>query len=70
MINVPLSLGISSEFAYEAALASIAASIGAWGTSRAKEDASTAKAERWGTFAGLRAPTSMELGNSLKVDEK
>ncbi len=70
MIKVLRSLGIRSEFAYGAALASIVASIGAWATSRAKEDASAAKAERWGIFVGLWAPTFMGIGNALKVDEK
>jgi hypothetical protein len=70
MIKVLKGLGMRSEFLYGAALASIVASIGAWGTSRSKEDASAAKAERWGIFVGLWAPTFMGIGNALKVDEK
>ncbi len=70
MIKILKSVGIRSDFLYGAALASIVASIGAWGTSRSKEDASAAKAERWGIFVGLWAPTFMGIGNALKVDEK
>lgn len=70
MIKILKSVGIKSDFLYGAALASVVASIGAWGTSRSKEDASAAKAERWGIFVGLWAPTFMGIGNALKVDEK
>jgi hypothetical protein len=70
MIKILKSVGIKSDFLYGAALASIVASIGAWGTSRSTEDASAAKAERWGIFVGLWAPTFMGIGNALKVDEK
>lgn len=70
MMKVLRGLGIRSEFAYVAALASIAASISAWATSRSKEDAPAAKAEHWGLFVGLWAPTFMGIGNALKVDEK
>lgn len=70
MIKILKSVGIKSDILYGAALASIVASIGAWGTSRSKEDASAAKAERWGIFVGLWAPTFMGIGNALKVDEK
>lgn len=70
MIKILKSVGMKSDFLYGAALASIVASIGAWGTSRSKQDASAAKAERWGIFVGLWAPTFMGIGNALKVDEK
>ncbi|MEJ7715601.1 MAG: hypothetical protein WKF40_07820 [Thermoleophilaceae bacterium] len=45
------------------------ASIGAWATSRTKEEAPAARAERWGIFVGLWAPTFMEIGNALKAEE-
>ncbi len=70
MIKVLNGLGINSEIAYGAALISIAASIGAWATSRSKEEAPAAKAERWGIFVGLWAPTFMGIGNALKEEEK
>lgn len=70
MIKILRGIGIRSEIAYGAALVSIAASIGAWATSRSKEEAPAAKAERWGIFVGLWAPTFMGIGNALKVREK
>ena len=70
MVKILRSLRISSDIAYGACLASIAASIGAWATSRSKEEAPAAKAERWGIFVGLWAPTFMAIGNALRVDEK
>lgn len=70
MIKILRGIGIRSEIAYGAALVSIAASIGAWATSRSKEEAPAAKAERWGIFVGLWAPTFMGIGNALKVGEK
>ena len=70
MVKILRNLGVNSEVAYGAALTSIAASIGAWATSRSKEEAPAAKAERWGIFVGLWAPTFMAIGNALKVEEK
>lgn len=70
MIKLLRGVGITSEFAYLAAVVSIGLSIAAWATSRSKEDAPAAKAERWGIFVGLWAPTFMALGNALKVEEK
>lgn len=63
-------LGIRSEAAYLASFASIACSIAAWATSRSKEDAPAAKAERWGIFVGLWAPTFMGIGNALRIEER
>ena len=69
MVKILRSIGITSEFAYIAGLTSVGVSIAAWATSRNKEEAPSAKAERWGIFIGLWAPTFMEIGNALKVDE-
>ena len=70
MVKLLTGLGITSELAYTAGLVSIGASIAAWSASSKKEDASQAKAERWGIFVGLWAPTFMSIGNALKVEEK
>lgn len=70
MINLLHRTGVTSEVAYLAGLASIVASIAAWATSRSKESAPAAKAERWGIFIGLWAPTFMQIGNALKLEEK
>ncbi len=70
MVKLLKGLGMSSEFAYTAGLVSIAASIASWFASSRGEEAGQAKAERWGIFVGLWAPTFMSIGNALKVDEK
>lgn len=69
MIKLLHDLGFRSDVAYIAGLASIGASIAAWGASRTQEDAPAHKAERWGIFVGLWAPTWMALGNALKIYE-
>jgi hypothetical protein len=69
MIGLIRRLGITSDLAHAAAIASIGASIAAWATSRSKEDAPAAKAERWGIFVGLWAPTFFQLGTALKLED-
>lgn len=59
-------LGIPSDAAYIAALASIAGSIAAWAWRNEKD---AANSERLGIFIGLWAPTFMLIGNSLKSEE-
>ena len=59
-------LGIPSDAAYVAALASIAGSIIAWAW---RDETNAANAERLGIFIGLWAPTFMLIGNSLKSEE-
>ena len=68
MIKVLKTLGLSSEVAYAAGLLSIVASIGAWAAAKSADDKPSA--QRWGIFIGLWAPTFMEIGNALKVEEK
>jgi hypothetical protein len=69
MIKILRGLGITSDVAYLAAMASIGASVAAWAASRAMEDAPGEKVDRWGIYVGLWAPTFMALGNALKADE-
>lgn len=69
MIKLLRTVGITSNIAHLAAVVSIGTSIAAWAASRSKEDAPAAKAERWGIFIGLWAPTFMALGNALKDAE-
>jgi hypothetical protein len=69
MIKLLRGLGITSDVAYLASIASIGASIAAWTASSRMEDAPGEKADRWGIYVGLWAPTFMALGNALKVDE-
>ncbi len=69
MIKFLRDLGITSDVAYLAAVASIGASVAAWAASRRMEDAPGEKADRWGIYVGLWAPTFMALGNAIKIDE-
>jgi hypothetical protein len=69
MIKLLRGLGITSDVAYLASVLSIGASIAAWTASSRMEDAPGEKADRWGIYVGLWAPTFMALGNALKVDE-
>jgi hypothetical protein len=69
MIKLFKSIGIGSDVAYLASIASIVASIAAWRLAGPKGDEKRAGAERWGIFVGLWAPTFMALGNALKVEE-
>ena len=69
MIKILRDLGITSDVAYLAAMASIGASVAAWAASRTMEDAPGEKADRWGIYVGLWAPTFMALGNALKAAE-
>ncbi len=69
MIKILRNLGLTSDVAYLAAVASIGASVAAWAASRKLEDAPGEKADRWGIYVGLWAPTFMALGNAIKADE-
>jgi hypothetical protein len=69
MIKFLRSIGITSDIAYVASIASIGASVAAWTASRNMEDAPGEKADRWGIYVGLWAPTFMALGNAIKIDE-
>jgi hypothetical protein len=70
MIKFLRSLGVTSDVAYIAAVLSIGASIAAWTASSKMEDAPGEKADRWGIYVGLWAPTFMGLGNAIKIDEE
>ncbi|HEY2284883.1 MAG TPA: hypothetical protein VGH88_03970 [Streptosporangiaceae bacterium] len=70
MIRFLRGLGITSDVAYLGSIVSIGASVAAWAASRGMEDAPGEKADRWGIYVGLWAPTFMALGNAIKVDEQ
>src|ERR1700760_1635381 len=69
MIKFLRGLGITSDVAYLAGLLSIGASMAAWTASSRMENAPGDKADRWGIYVGLWAPTFMSLGNAIKADE-
>ncbi|HEY5019064.1 MAG TPA: hypothetical protein VIJ82_27955 [Streptosporangiaceae bacterium] len=69
MIKFVRGLGLTSDIAYLASVLSIGASVAAWTASRNMEDAPGEKADRWGIYVGLWAPTFMALGNAIKLAE-
>jgi hypothetical protein len=48
---------------------SIGASVAAWTLSSRMENAPGEKADRWGSYVGLWAPTFMALGNAIQTAE-
>jgi hypothetical protein len=69
MIKFLRSLGITRDAAYLAGTLSIGASIAAWTLSSRMENAPGEKADRWGIYVGLWAPTFMALGNAIQTAE-
>ncbi|WP_174855621.1 hypothetical protein [Streptomyces rishiriensis] len=66
-------MGIRSEHAYTAGLASIGLSVFTWATSLKAEPgahADLARADRWGIFVGEWAPTFFGLGLALSHYEQ
>ena len=61
--------GVTSDMAYLAGFASILGSFAAWRGSRDLEKADHDRADRWGIFVGLWAPTIIGLGNALRHEE-
>lgn len=68
MIRILRDFGLTSEIAYAAGIFSIFFSIFSWGAAKRKQDKPSA--QRWGIFVGLWAPTFMEIGNALKIEEQ
>ncbi|MFR0355588.1 hypothetical protein [Streptomyces sediminimaris] len=64
-------MGIRSEHAYTAAMASVGLSVVAWMSSlKAESGAGVARADRWGIFVGEWAPTFFGLGLALSHYEQ
>jgi hypothetical protein len=63
-------IGMSSTAAYIAGMSSIGMSLAAWIASLRLEKDGRARADRWGIFVGLWAPTFMSLGNALRLEEE
>lgn len=70
MIRKLHDIGLSSDAAYMAGFSSIGVAIASWISSRALERAGTGRADHWGMFVGLWAPTFMSLGNALRMEEE
>lgn len=69
MIKKLHEIGVSSTAAYIASFVSIGAAVTAWASSMRLEKEGKARADRWGIFVGLWAPTLMGLGNALRLEE-
>jgi hypothetical protein len=72
MMSTLRERGISSEIAYAAGVVSVALSMLSWaGSLKGERSASgdLARADRWGIFVGLWAPTFFALGNAMKIEE-
>jgi len=63
-------MGIRSEHAYLAGVASIGLSVVSWVTSLKAEQAGVERADRWGIFVGEWAPTFIGLGLALSHYEQ
>ncbi len=61
------NVGLSSDMAYIASLASVGLSIAIWSV---KKQEGRAEAERFGIFVGLWAPTLAIFANALQAEEK
>ncbi|MFE2443099.1 hypothetical protein ACWDHW_40705 [Streptomyces melanosporofaciens] len=71
MIKKLHDVGLRSEHAYTAAVASIGLSILTWATSlRAEPGAGLDRADRWGIYVGEWAPTFFGLGLALSHYEQ
>jgi hypothetical protein len=71
MIKKMHKMGIRSEHAYLAAMASIGLSVAAWATSlKAEPGVGLDRADRWGIFVGEWAPTFFGLGLALSQFEQ
>lgn len=70
MIKMLHNLGVKSEYAYTAGLASVGLTWVAWLVSRGKPDDDRDQSDRWGLFVGEWAPTFMAIGVALKLEEQ
>ncbi len=69
MIKKMQELGVTSSIAYTAGMVSIGMSFASWLMSKKAERAGLDRADRWGIFVGLWAPTFFGIGNALKMEE-
>ncbi|MGK5694205.1 hypothetical protein ACSNOJ_15095 [Streptomyces sp. URMC 128] len=64
-------MGVRSEHAYMAAMASVGLSVAAWvGSLKLEPGVNVARADRWGIFVGEWAPTFFGLGLALSHYEQ
>ncbi len=69
MIKKLHDMGVRSEQAYFAGIASIGIAVLAWATSLRAGSQDLSRADRWGIFIGEWAPTFFAIGNGLRSYE-
>ncbi|WP_017573895.1 hypothetical protein [Nocardiopsis halotolerans] len=69
MIAKLSEMGVTSEMAYGAGLASVGLSFVTWFASKKGEEAGLDRADRWGIFIGEWAPTFFAIGLALRLEE-
>jgi hypothetical protein len=70
MLGILRKTGLWSKVMYTMGLASIGASVASWVMSRNMESAGIDRADRWGIFIGLWAPTFMTIGCAMRLEEQ
>ncbi|SDR93140.1 hypothetical protein [Microlunatus soli] len=69
MIKKMHDLGVRSDYAYIAGIASVGLTYISYLTSRARKGSDKAQADRWGIFVATWAPTMFALGTALRLEE-
>ncbi|WP_159945472.1 MULTISPECIES: hypothetical protein [unclassified Nocardiopsis] len=69
MIAKLSEMGVTSEMAYGAGIASVGLSFVSWFASLKGEKAGMDRADRWGIFVGEWAPTFFAIGIALRLEE-
>ncbi len=71
MLGMLRKTGLSSNVMYTMGLASIGASVASWVMSKNMEkSAGIDRADRWGIFVGLWAPTFLTIGCAMRLEEQ
>jgi hypothetical protein len=69
MLMMLRKMGMSSDLMYTMGAGSVGLSMAVWMLSRRFEAARLDRADRWGIFIGLWAPTFFAIGNGLRSEE-
>lgn len=70
MLNMMRKIGLSSKVMYTMGFGSIGVSFASWLMSKNAEPAGLDRADRWGIFTGLWAPTCFTIGTALRLEEQ
>ncbi|GLZ03795.1 hypothetical protein Acsp03_12610 [Actinomadura sp. NBRC 104412] len=70
MLGMLRKTGLKSNAMYTMGLASVGASVAAWAMSQNLEQKGVERADRWGIFIGLWAPTLLTVGCAMRLEEQ